>query len=110
MVDATPRCVNCGAELPTAGTRRYCTNACRQRAYRQRRSGGEPARDSTTIPLALDGFIGRRSEIATVRKLLRQGRLVTLFGPAGAGKTRLALEIANRLGHEFTGGARLVEL
>src|SRR5260370_32126281 len=46
------------------------------------------------LPLQLTSFIGREKEIAEVRQLLSTARLVTLTGPGGTGKTRLALQLA----------------
>jgi len=120
--EATRQCASCGTELSarTAGSVRdalYCSNACRQRAYRLRlRAEGIPSNGassstrSTAIPLALDSFVGRQQELATVRRLMRSRRLITLFGPAGVGKTRLALELATRVARGFPGGVHLVEL
>jgi non-specific serine/threonine protein kinase len=55
-------------------------------------------------------FVGRRREILQVRRLLSQARLLTLSGPAGVGKTRLALQVAHRLQRTFPGGVWLVDL
>jgi predicted ATPase len=60
-----------------------------------------PAPSNLRAPLT--SFVGREDEIARVRALLGRGRLVTLTGPGGAGKTRLAVEVATRLAAE--GGA-----
>ncbi len=46
------------------------------------------------LPMQLTRFIGRGEEIATIRALLAKNRLVTLTGPGGTGKTRLALQVA----------------
>jgi predicted ATPase/class 3 adenylate cyclase len=46
------------------------------------------------LPTQLTSFLGREREIAEARQLLVDGRLLTLIGPGGAGKTRLALQIA----------------
>ncbi|OAR22588.1 ATPase [Streptomyces sp. ERV7] len=48
----------------------------------------------TNLPARLTDLIGRRREVSEVRALLQSGRLVTLVGPGGVGKTRLALEAA----------------
>ena len=54
--------------------------------------------------------MGRGPEIAAVRERLRGGRVVTLTGPGGCGKTRLALRVATLADGSFEDGARLVEL
>ncbi len=46
------------------------------------------------MPVALDRFVGRGPDLSRVRSLLRSARLVTVVGPGGAGKTRLAVEHA----------------
>src|SRR5690242_1145444 len=48
----------------------------------------------TNLPVALTPFVGRRLELAEVGGLLLQDRIMTLCGPGGSGKTRLALEVA----------------
>ncbi|SDU46118.1 ATP-binding protein [Jiangella alkaliphila] len=50
------------------------------------------------LPAPLTGFVGRTEEVARVRELLASGRLVTLTGPGGVGKTRLAIEAAGSPG------------
>ena len=62
------------------------------------------------VPVAISSFVGRVEEIDTVVDLLRGRRLVTLVGPGGVGKTRLALEVAGALGEEHRGGVWLIEL
>ena len=52
------------------------------------------ARPHGNLPAALTSFIGRESDLGEVGALLREHRLVTLTGPGGAGKTRLAIESA----------------
>ncbi len=103
-------CASCGKEMGDAppGSPRYCSNACRQRAYRARRA--KPPAEPSTLPLALDSFVGRTDELASIPRLLRHGRLITLLGPAGVGKTRIALEVAVRVQSRFAGGVQLVEL
>jgi predicted ATPase len=55
--------------------------------------GANPVRP---IPAQLTSFVGRGSEIRQVAEALRAARLVTIIGPGGAGKTRLAIESARR--------------
>lgn len=58
------------------------------------RSMGSRACAQTNLPAQFTTFIGRTDEIETARRLLARGRLVTLTGPGGAGKTRLAAAVA----------------
>jgi predicted ATPase/DNA-binding CsgD family transcriptional regulator len=69
-----------------------------------------PARRSGNLPAEATSFIGRRRELAEVRNKLTESRLVSLIGPGGVGKTRLAIRMATDLGRGFPGGAWLVEL
>ncbi|WP_370932598.1 BTAD domain-containing putative transcriptional regulator [Amycolatopsis sp. cg13] len=55
---------------------------------------GESANAATPLPAQLTSFVGRDNELKQVADLLRQARLVTLLGPGGTGKTRLAIEAA----------------
>jgi predicted ATPase len=50
-----------------------------------------------TLPIPLTRFVGREAELAEAATLLGTTRLLTLTGPGGAGKTRLALELAEDL-------------
>jgi predicted ATPase/DNA-binding CsgD family transcriptional regulator len=59
---------------------------------------------------ALTSFVGRTGEVAEVAGLLRQYRLVTVTGPGGVGKTRLAGEVARQVAGRFADGVWLVEL
>jgi predicted ATPase/class 3 adenylate cyclase len=54
-------------------------------------------------------FLGREEEIAELQTALKAHRLVTLTGPGGVGKTRLAVEVAARLAAEFSDGVWVVE-
>jgi len=62
------------------------------------------------LPGDLTSFVGRREEIAEVRQLLGASRLVTLTGPGGVGKTRLAIRVARAAERAFRDGVHLVEL
>ncbi|MER5528452.1 BTAD domain-containing putative transcriptional regulator [Streptomyces sp. NPDC002677] len=67
--------------------------------------GAEPERPG--LPGQLTRFVGREPELARIADLLAGSRLVTLTGPGGAGKTRLAVEAATRIQAARTGkGAR----
>jgi predicted ATPase/class 3 adenylate cyclase len=70
-----------------------------------------PARGAKgNLPASVDRFVGRQRDRDAIRELLREGRLVTLTGPGGAGKTRLALEVARSVGAERADGVWLVDL
>src|SRR5215471_16145511 len=62
------------------------------------------------LPAELTSFVGHRGELAEVRRLLAGSRLVTLTGPGGVGKTRLALRAAAGLARAFRDGVWLVRL
>jgi predicted ATPase/DNA-binding SARP family transcriptional activator len=62
------------------------------------------------LPAALTSFVGRKDELDDVVRLLERSRLVTLVGPGGAGKTRLALEAAAAVLARFPDGVWLAEL
>jgi predicted ATPase/DNA-binding SARP family transcriptional activator len=61
------------------------------------------------LPVARSPFIGRNDELVQLQALLREGPLVTVVGPGGIGKTRLAIEAARGLAQQC-GEVRLVEL
>ena len=62
------------------------------------------------FPAALTSFIGRAGPVREVAGLLQECRLVTVTGPGGSGKTRLADQVARRVAGRFTDGAWLAEL
>ena len=66
----------------------------------------------TNLPVLRTGFVGREKEVAAAKELLlRQDvRLVTVTGPGGIGKTRLAVEVAGGLIEMFPGGIHFVPL
>ena len=76
-----------------------------------------PSRDtaasrSTRLPWPTEPLVGRKKELADVLRLIRGGRtrLVTVTGPGGIGKTRLAVEVAAELEDDFADGAWFVDL
>jgi predicted ATPase/DNA-binding SARP family transcriptional activator len=70
--------------------------------------GGAPG----SLPVRVTSFVGRDTEVDRVLVLLGRARLVTLTGPGGVGKTRLAVEAAARLpaGSDIAGGVWFVDL
>jgi predicted ATPase/DNA-binding CsgD family transcriptional regulator len=71
-----------------------------------------PGARAARLPIALSTLVGRERELAAVAGLLRDPdiRLLTLTGPGGVGKTRLAAEVARYLAPEFGGGSSFVPL
>ena len=69
-----------------------------------------PDRVPNNLPIELSSFVGREREIAKIKGLLLTTRLLTLTGPGGVGKTRLALQVAADVLKEFKDGVWLVEL
>ena len=62
------------------------------------------------LPVRLTPLVGRESELDDIVQALHQNRLVTLTGPGGTGKTRLALAAARTAGEAFPAGACWVAL
>jgi predicted ATPase/DNA-binding SARP family transcriptional activator/class 3 adenylate cyclase len=68
-----------------------------------------PAQSHNLPDLRLS-FVGRRADSDAIEEMLERDRLVTLVGPGGAGKTRLAVELGARLAERFEGGVHLCDL
>ncbi len=64
---------------------------------------------SAYLPAPLTRFVGREAELARAAALLAEARLLTLTGPGGAGKTRLALGLASIVAHRFPDGTWFVD-
>ena len=62
------------------------------------------------LPAEMTSFVGRRRELAETRRMLAGSRLLTLTGPGGVGKTRLALRMATEVRRSFPDGVWFVEL
>ncbi len=77
-------------------------------------SAGSPPRTEARAagPRTVSSFIGRQRELAEITSLLTKPevRIMSLTGPGGAGKTRLALEVSRSLGSEFSDGVFFLEL
>jgi predicted ATPase/DNA-binding CsgD family transcriptional regulator len=82
----------------------------REQVVERVRELGLDEAEEPNLPLQLSSFIGRQRELAEVGRLLASSRLVTLTGPGGGGKTRLALKSAARASALFADGVRFVEL
>jgi predicted ATPase/DNA-binding SARP family transcriptional activator len=72
------------------------------------RARSVPGRDG--LPVETTALVGRERDLELAGRLLESGRILTLFGPGGVGKTRLAQRLAGTLADQFADGVRLVEL
>jgi predicted ATPase/DNA-binding XRE family transcriptional regulator len=95
----------------TADDRAALLAAARPAVWPEGRSDPASPR-SVSVPTPLTRLIGRETEVATLRALLRDDdvRLVTLTGPGGSGKTRLAIAVAVEMGDAFPDGVVFVDL
>ncbi len=65
---------------------------------------------SHNLPELTSSFVGRRREIAYLKRVLLRAAVVSLVGPAGTGKTRLALKVARDLREQYAGGTWFIDL
>ncbi len=82
----------------------------RQLEPEHRAEQGAAAQRPHRLPIPVDDLVGREREIAELQRLLAHSRLVTLTGPGGVGKTRLALAVAHAITDAFVDGAYFVDL
>ena len=66
--------------------------------------------ETNNLPIANTAFIGREHDVAEIKELLSEHRLVTLVGSGGVGKTRLAVQVATELLESYPDGVWLVDL
>jgi non-specific serine/threonine protein kinase len=62
------------------------------------------------LPAPLTSFIGRETEVREIKHLLDSNRLITLTGPGGSGKSRIALQVASKVADQFLDGVFVVDL
>lgn len=74
------------------------------------RTASDAREGVSSLPVDVTSFVGRRTQIADAKRLLSGARLLTLTGPGGVGKTRLALRVAYAVRRAFGDGVRFVEL
>jgi predicted ATPase/DNA-binding winged helix-turn-helix (wHTH) protein len=97
------------------GPARYIVNTP-GRGYRfvapveQQRGGFAPLPATDSLPKRLTRLVGREAEIAKLLRAALAGRLTTITGPGGVGKSALALEAAERLARHFEHGTGLIDL
>ena len=68
------------------------------------RPGALDAQSLGNVPLALTSFVGRERELVELKSLLAKNRLLTLVGPGGIGKTRLAMQLGGEVRNEYPDG------
>ncbi|WP_212844292.1 BTAD domain-containing putative transcriptional regulator [Catellatospora sp. IY07-71] len=77
---------------------------------RETAGGGPAVPGAAAVPVEMSSFVGRETDLAAVGAQLRECRLVTLTGPGGVGKTRLATHVAMELSGGYADGVRWCEL
>ena len=92
------------------GLNGWCNSATPISGTNSLRCGQRNVLAPINLPAQLTSFVGRTGQIDDVCRLLLDNRLVTLTGAGGAGKTRLAVEVAGRLSDEFEDGVWWVDL
>jgi len=78
--------------------------------YQEPAASRRVSRPKHNLPASLTSFVGRQRELDEIANLLAESRLLTLTGPAGTGKTRLALQVAAQVAENLADGVTLVEL
>jgi transcriptional regulator with AAA-type ATPase domain/predicted ATPase len=105
-----PMLIESGLVRAAGGRLRVDTEAV-ARALRHPTDAPERGHVSGNMPTPPSSFVGRRNELERLSNLLRgDAELITLLGPGGVGKTRLAQEVALRSGDSFPGGCWFVAL
>ena len=93
--------------ISTVSGRGYCFVAP---VVRSGEAVQRPDSAETNLPQPLTNIVARANELAELRETLEHGRLVTVVGPGGVGKTRLAVELGWRVLGSFPGGVWLIDL
>ena len=112
LVSATTASLADGAELRDLGEHRFKDLAAPERVYQLGAADFPPLKTlyQTNLPVPATPFLGRERELGEVGELLAPARLLTLTGPGGGGKTRLALQAAGAAAEEYPQGVWWVPL
>ena len=82
----------------------------RERLQETKEDRPAPPKSSSGIPIYLSSFVGRQKELGDLKLLLENVRLLTITGPGGVGKTRLAAEVARARESRYPDGVRFIPL
>src|SRR5919201_4213314 len=112
LSESTQRLLDSAARLRDLGEHRLKDLSAPQRLYQLGEEIFPPpkALHRTNLPIQSSAFVGRERELEEAGELLRSHRLVTLTGPGGSGKTRLALQLAAEAVEAFRDGVFWVPL
>lgn len=110
--EATARLLDPGVELTDLGEHRLKDLSAPERLYQLGDTAFPPLKTlyKTNLPVVMGTLVGRQRELDEAGELVRSHRLVTLTGPGGSGKTRLALHIAANAAEDFPDGVFWVPL
>lgn len=112
LVSQATRDLAASSQLRDLGEHRLKDLAAPERLYQVGDEEFPPLKslDQTNLPVQPTPFVGRERELADVLALLETHRLVTLTGPGGSGKTRLALQVAAESVESFGDGVWFISL
>lgn len=112
LSETTRRLVDAAVELRDLGEHRLKDLSASQRLYQLGDDDFPPLKTlhRTNLPIQPSPFVGRERELEAAGRIMREHRLLTLTGPGGSGKTRLALQLAAEAVEDFPDGVFWVPL
>jgi predicted ATPase len=109
---AIERCLAKDPDSRYVSTRELARELAAIREHYAENPGRRAETRPTNLPVSRTGFVGREKEVSSAKELLQRAdvRLLTVTGPGGIGKTRLAVEVAGELIEKFPGGIYFIPL